>query len=124
MSVSVEKLDGVESAKVSLNQGRAEIELKPGSKITIAALREAVRRNGFTPQDATVTVRARVVAAAGRLRLEVPETGETFEVATTAHAGKLEELKKHAGQVVTVQGVIAVPKEKAAEVIQVTGVTR
>ncbi|MEX2272461.1 MAG: hypothetical protein WD690_13390 [Vicinamibacterales bacterium] len=69
-----------------------------------------------------MTVRARVVAAGGRLRLEVPETKETFDVAMTAHAGKLAELEKHAGQVVTVQGVIAVPKEKAAEVIQVTDV--
>jgi hypothetical protein len=44
-------------------------------------------------------------------------------VATTPHAEKLAQLKKHVGQVVTVEGLIAAPKEKAAAVIQVTNVT-
>ncbi len=123
MSVSLEKLEGVRAAKVSLNQGRATIELQPGNKVSLADIRERVRRNGFTPQGATVTVRARVLVDGDRLRLEVPETKETFEVATTPHAEKLAQLKKHVGQVVTVKGLIAAPKDKAAAVIQITDVT-
>lgn len=123
MSVSIEKLEGVRAAKVSLNEGRATIELAPGNRVSLADLRERVQRNGFSPRGATVTVRARVVADGDRLRLEVPETKERFEVATTPHAEKLAQLKKHVGQVVTVEGLIAAPKEKAAAVIQVTNVT-
>ncbi len=123
MSVSLEKLEGVRAAKVSLNQGRATIELQPGNKVSLADIRERVRRNGFTPQGATVTVRARVLVDGDRLRLEVPETKEAFEVATTPHAEKLAQLKKHVGQVVTVKGLIAAPKDKAAAVIQITDVT-
>ncbi|MBA3640535.1 MAG: heavy-metal-associated domain-containing protein [Acidobacteria bacterium] len=121
--MSLEKLEGVRAAKVSLNQGRATIELQPGNKVSLADIRERVRRNGFTPQGATVTVRARVLVDGDRLRLEVPETKETFEVATTPHAEKLAQLKKHVGQVVTVKGLIAAPKDKAAAVIQITDVT-
>lgn len=122
MSVSLQKLEGVRAAKVSLNDGRAAIELEPGNKVTLADIREQVQRNGFTPQGATVTVRARVAAAGNRVRLEVPETKEIFEVATTPYAGKLAALEKHVGQVVMVEGLIAAPKEKAAAVIQVTNV--
>lgn len=122
MSVSIQKLEGVRAVKVSLNEGRAAIELEPGNKVTFAEIRERVERNAFTPQGATVTLRARVVAAGDRLRLEVPETKETFEVAATPHGDKVAELKKHVGQIVTVEGLIPAPKEKAPAVIQVTNV--
>lgn len=123
MSVSIKKLEGVRDVKVSLNEGKAVVALDPANKITLAQIGELVQRNGFTPQGATVTLRARVVAAGDTLRLEVPETKETFQVATTPHADKVAELKKHVGQVVVVEGQIAAPKEKAPAVIQVTSVT-
>ena len=122
MSVSIKKLEGVRDAKVSLNEGKAVVALDPANKITLAQIGELVQRNGFTPQGATVTLQARVVAAGDTLRLEVPETKETFQVATTPHADKVAELKKHVGQVVVVEGQIAAPKEKAPAVIQVTSV--
>lgn len=120
MRVSIEKLAGVRAVKVSLNEGTAVIELEPGNTVTLADIRERVQRNGFTPQGATVTVRARVAAAGDKLRLEVPETKEVFEVATTPHAEKLADLRKHVGQVVIVEGLVAAPKEQASAVIQIT----
>lgn len=122
MRVSVEKMDGVRAVKVSLNEGRAVVDLEAGNTITLAAVREQVRRNGFTPQGATVTVRARVTAAGDHMRLEVPETKETFDVATTTEPARLAELRKQLGQVVTVDGVIAAQKEKTAATIQITAV--
>lgn len=118
----MKKLDGVRDARVSLNEGKAVVALDPANKVSLAEIRKLVERNGFTPQGATVTLRARVVAAGDTLRLEVPETRETFRVATTPHADKVTELKKHVGQVVVVEGLIAAPKEKAPAVIQVTSV--
>jgi hypothetical protein len=122
VSVAIQKLEGVRDAKVSLNEGKAVVALEPANTVTLARIRELVRRNGFTPQGATVTLRARVVAAGDTLRLEIPETKETFQVATTPHAGQVAQLEKHAGQVVVVEGLIAAPKEKAPAVIQVTRV--
>ena len=122
MSVSIKKLEGVRDAKVSLNEGKAVVALDPANKVTLAQIGALVKRNGFTPQGAAVTLRARVVAVGDTLRLEVPETKEMFHVATTPHADKVAQLKKHVGQVVVVEGLIAAPKEKAPAVIQVTSV--
>lgn len=122
MSVSLQRLEGVQTAKVTLNQGRAAIALAPGNKVTWVEIRERVKRNGFTPQGATVTVRARVIAAGGRFRLEVPETKETFDTAATSPAGTPAELKKHVGQIVTVEGSIAAPKDKAAAAIDIRNI--
>lgn len=122
MSVSIEKLEGVRAVRVSLNEGRAVVELEPGNRVTLAEIRERVQRNGFTPRGATVTVRARVIATGEKVRLEVPETKETFDVAAIPHAEKLAELKKHVGRVVTVQGVIGAGKEQAPGVIRITAV--
>lgn len=118
----MKKLDGVRDARVSLNEGKAVVALDPANKVSLADIRKLVERNGFTPQGATVTLRARVVAAGDTLRLEVPETKEMFHVATTPYADNVAELKKHVGQVVVVEGLIAAPKENSAAVIQVTSV--
>lgn len=124
MSVAIQKLEGVRDAKVSLNEGKAVVALEPANTVTLARIGELVRRNGFTPQGATVTLRARVVAAGDTLRLEVPETKETFRVATTPHPETVARLRKYAGEVVVVEGLIAAPKEeKAPADIQVTRVT-
>ncbi len=50
----MEKLPGVESATVKLNEGRAVLQLKPDNRVTIAQVRERVRQNGFTPRAAVV----------------------------------------------------------------------
>lgn len=118
----MKKLNGVRDARVSLNEGKALVALDPANKVSLADIRKLVERNGFTPQGATVTLRARVVAAGDTLRLEVPETKEMFHVATTPYADNVAELKKHVGQVVVVEGLIAAPKENSAAVIQVTSV--
>lgn len=118
----MEKLEGVRTVKVSLNEGRAVVELDAGNKVPLAEIHERVRRNGFTPQGATVTVRARVAAAGDTLRLEVPETKETFDVAATTEPARLAELRKQIGRIVTVDGVVAAPKDKTAATIQITTV--
>lgn len=115
----MQKLEGVQSAKVSLNEGRAVIELEPGNTVTLAQIHERVRRNGFTPQGARVTARARVAARGDALRLEVVGTQESFEVAVIPQGASLTELKKRAGQIVVVEGVIPASKNKPPAVIQV-----
>lgn len=115
----MEKLDGVQSVKVSLNEGRAVIELEPGNMVTLAQIHERVRRNGFTPQRAVVTARARVAGSGDTLRLEVVGTQESFDVAVIPPGASLTELKKRVGQIVVVDGVIPTSKDKPPAVIQV-----
>lgn len=124
MRVTLERLDGVDSAAMSLNEGRARIQLKPGNLVTLARLRESVERNGFTPKEARVTARVDVVARGDRLQLRIAGLAETYEVVGTPQADKVrEELKKHAGHAVLVEGVIPVlPDKQALPIMQVRAV--
>ena len=71
MSVALKKIDGIEDAKVSLNEGRADLELERGNRTTLVQIREAIRRNGFTPKGADITVSGTVVLSERRLALQV-----------------------------------------------------
>jgi len=52
---SLKKIGGVEDVKVSLNDGKAIISLKPGNTVTLEQIQDIVRKNGFTPKEANVT---------------------------------------------------------------------
>lgn len=124
MRVTIEKLPGVESVKVTLNAGRAVIQLEPGNAITLAHIRQSVERNGFTPQEAVISARAEVVARGDRVQLRISETNEAYEIADTAQAdGMLRLLKTHTGHTVFVEGMVPAQKDlKATPVIHVKSV--
>jgi len=71
VSVAVRKLDGVESVKLSLEEGSADIKLKPGNTISLGQLRRLIRDNGFTPRDAEVTARGKLAERGGGPAIEV-----------------------------------------------------
>ena len=49
---NLEALRGVESAKVSLNDGMVDVKLKPGSGVTVAKIQQVIKNAGFTPKEA------------------------------------------------------------------------
>ena len=116
----MEKLPGVESATVKLNEGRAVLQLKPDNRVTIAEVRERVKRNGFTPREAVVTARGDVVLEGDRVRLRISGTDEIYDVRTTS--GSLEQrLRSSAGQTFVVTGTITFEKDPSrTPVLQVT----
>jgi len=120
----MERLPGVESADVRLNEGRASVRLTAGNAVTMADMRRSVTRNGFTPQQAVVHAQAEVVATGGRLQLRISGTNDAYDVAMTAHAsGIQQQLEKYAGQRILVDGIVPAPRDaKAVPVMQVTGV--
>ncbi|MCA1854199.1 MAG: heavy-metal-associated domain-containing protein [Beggiatoa sp.] len=120
----MEKLPGVESAKVSLNEGRAIIQLQPGNKVTMAQIRQSVTRNGFTPQQAAISGEADVIAKGDKLQLRISGTNEVYDLASTPHKdGVLDQLRKSTGQQVVIEGIVPAQKdERAALVIQVNSV--
>ncbi len=123
MSVSLEKIDGVQSVAVTLNDGHARLVLKPGNKVTLDQVRRVVERNGFTPKGAAVVAEADVIAGPGaQLRLQVSGTNETFPLATVTTEAVRAELKKQVGKQVVVQGIVAALKENAAWPIDVKDV--
>jgi hypothetical protein len=120
----MEKLPGVDSATMRLNEGLAIIQLRPGNAITMAQIRQSVERNGFTPQQAVISGEAQVVAKGDTLHLRISGTNDTYESASAPHAdGVLQQLRKSIGERVVIEGIVAPRKDqKATPVIQVNSV--
>lgn len=104
MRVAVEKLDGVESAEVSLNEGRVRVRFAPQTGVTIAELRRTIRNQGFSPQEATLTVSARMERRNGAMVAVVPGSGASYIVA--AEADVQTRLSAAAGSEVVLEGRI------------------
>lgn len=106
MSVALNKIAGVEDVKVSLNEGRADVKMKPGNRATLDQIRDVIRRNGFTPKAADVVARGTLALHEGRLALHVsgPDVVYVLWDAPSA-AGKVGEL-----------GILAA-RRKVAEVV-------
>jgi hypothetical protein len=81
--VRLRRLEGVQSVNVSLNEGRAAIELKAGNVVTLEQVHTIVRHGGFTPRAARVTARADVVADTDPPRVRITGTGESFAATST-----------------------------------------
>lgn len=73
---AIRKLPGVASVDVSLSKGLAVIQLKPGNTLTPEQLWETVRKNGFTPKEASVSVRGSLEGG----RLKVAGTGTVLDL--------------------------------------------
>ena len=78
MSVAIKKIEGVESVRVSLNEGWADVKLRPGNTVTVSRIRDAVRANGFTPKEARIRARGRVIEREGRPALLVSGSGAVY----------------------------------------------
>jgi hypothetical protein len=53
----MQKVDGVQDARVSLNDGLTILDLKPGNAVTLAKLRQIIKNNGFVSKEANVLAR-------------------------------------------------------------------
>ena len=111
--MSLEKIPGVDSVNVSLNDGKATIRLKSGNTVTMEQVHQAVQRNGFNPQDATVTVRAEPTVTAGKLQLKILGTNVTYDVAGPHDRAVQDGLRNLAGKPVMLEAVIPAPKDKS-----------
>jgi hypothetical protein len=63
--VALLKLAGIESAEVSLTTATADVRLKPDNRITMAQLREVLRKNGYPTRDAQIEARGKIVERGG-----------------------------------------------------------
>lgn len=113
--VAVSNVSGVDSVRVSLNQGLAAVWLKPENTVSIEEIREAIRSNGFTPKAATVRAMGRIVEDSGELALVF--AASTPELLLAGHAsapGLLAELRQSLGATVSVEGAIQETRRRGA----------
>ncbi len=80
MSVAVDKIEGVESVRVSLEEGLAEIVLEPDNTVDPELFSKIVRDNGFTPGVAELVVAGTLVRPEGRHLVEVDGPNLVYEI--------------------------------------------
>jgi copper chaperone CopZ len=66
----MQRVDGVQSVKVSLKEGVTALDLAADNKVTLAQLRTVIKNNGFVSRDAEIIARGIV-------------SGDNFEVSGT-----------------------------------------
>jgi hypothetical protein len=113
VSVRLGRLEGVEAVRISLNEGKAIIELKADNTVALDQVRTVVEQAGFTPEAARVRARVQVALEQGRPRLRVVGTTDAYDAAA-AETKVIDALKKQAGDTVIVEGIIEAPKQGAA----------
>ena len=77
----MQKVDGVQSVRVSLNEGLTILDLKPGNTVTLAKLRQIIKDNGFVSKDASVLARG---SASGERGFVVSGTNEQLTLGASA----------------------------------------
>ena len=93
----MQKVPGVATVEVRLNQGLTVLDLKPGNTVTLSNLRQVIRNSGFTTPEARVTAQGAVRMADGRLLFEVSGSRERFWLtADDAHQSLIDELRRRA----------------------------
>lgn len=119
MSVSLQKIPGVESVDVSLNQGRASIVLRPGNSVTLEQVTQVVKDKGFTPREAGVVARGELEETNGKLHFKLLNTDQTYEVVIGARSVKSKaDVEKNVGKPLLVEGIIPPPTGKAPTPLQ------
>jgi copper chaperone CopZ len=81
---SLKKIKGVESASFRTKDSVAVLELKPGNTVTLGEIRDAVKRMGYTPAGAKVTVRGEARKEAGKWILRVAGLDAEYPLVVSA----------------------------------------
>ena len=76
----MEKVPGVMSVRVSLNEGLTIIDLTPDNTVTLSHLREIIRNNGFVTKEAQVVAAGTLRATADQLTFDVGGSREALKV--------------------------------------------
>ena len=80
MRVAVEKMEGVTSAEVSLNEGEVVVSLEEDNHVRLDRLRQVIRDQGFTPREAEIRARGVIERRGDRLWFRTPEGEIVLEV--------------------------------------------
>jgi copper chaperone CopZ len=121
VSVALKKVEGVESVKVSLKEGKAVMQLKPGNSVRLEQIRKAVAEQGFTPKEARVVAVGDLSVSDSGLQFKVAHSDDLFPIGPAPHAA----WREKAGPNLLVTGIVAAPRnEKELSVLQVLEVAK
>jgi cation transport ATPase len=81
---NLKKIKGVESASFRTKDSVAVLELKPGNTVALGDIRDAVKRMGYTPAGAKVTVRGEARKDGGKWILRVSGSDAEYALEISA----------------------------------------
>ncbi|MBI0398060.1 heavy-metal-associated domain-containing protein [Cyclobacterium marinum] len=87
----LKKMDGLESVKVSLNDGKAYLKLANSNELTLQKIQKEVKNNGFSARSAEVTLYGELAKEGNEWSVHV--NGETFKVSSDTPDDILTKLK-------------------------------
>lgn len=93
-------LEGVQQATVSLNEGMATLKLSSENEVTLEQIRKAVRKSGFSPEEATLTLEGALSQDDGQWIVTTPAQ-ERYRLTKTG------EITSASGDAVTVTGTVS-----------------
>ncbi|MEQ8551689.1 MAG: heavy metal-associated domain-containing protein [Cyclobacteriaceae bacterium] len=86
----LKKMDGLESVRVSLNDGKAYLKLASDNELTLQKIQEVVKSNGFSARNAEVTLKGELLKEGNVWTIKV--NGETFNVSDDTNSDILSKL--------------------------------
>jgi hypothetical protein len=80
----MQKLEGVQTVRVSLKEGLTILDLKPDNVVTLAKLRQVIKNNGFVSKEAQIVAHGSTAVADGRPVFDVRGTRERLALTALA----------------------------------------
>ena len=80
----MQKVDGVQSVKVSLRDGLTILDLRQDNAVTLARLRQVIKDSGFVAKEAQVLARGQAIDDRGAPAFEVGGTKERLLLTSPA----------------------------------------
>jgi hypothetical protein len=105
----LQRLEGVDQAKLILKPPHMEVRLKPGAWVDPSKMTDTIRRAGYTPiaSDVRLTVTGKVEKRGEALVLVLDNMKAPVELTAVAHSSSPEtapHLARHVGDLVEVEG--------------------
>jgi len=103
---TLKKIKGVETASFRTTDGVAVVELKPGNTVPLEEIRDAVKRIGYTPKEAKVTVRGQASLEGGKWLFRVSGGAVEYALDVSAGQGIADQVRQCTGGIAIVEGSI------------------
>src|SRR6266852_4400195 len=101
------KMKAVETATFRMEDSVVILQLKPGNTLPLEDVRDAVKRIGYTPKEAKVTVRGETRREGEKWLFRVAGGAAEYPLDVSAGEGIAEQVRRSAGGMAILEGSIA-----------------
>lgn len=110
------KLKGVETATFRMDDSVVVLRLKPANTLPLEEVRDAVKRIGYTPKEAKVTVRGEARRDGEKWLFRVAGGAAEYPLDVSAGEGIAEQVRGSAGGTAIIEGSIAADRGASLKV--------